>query len=33
VIDREGGGAGVLAAEEIELRPLFTMRELEQFRA
>ncbi len=29
VIDREGGGASVLAAEGIALRALFTMRELE----
>lgn len=33
VIDREGGGADVAAAEGIELRALFTMRDLEQFRA
>jgi orotate phosphoribosyltransferase len=32
VIDRDGGGAAVVAAEGIELRALFTMRELEQFR-
>lgn len=32
VIDREGGGADVAAAEGIELRSLFTMRDLEQFR-
>ena len=32
VIDREGGGADVAAAEGIELRALFTMRDLEQFR-
>jgi orotate phosphoribosyltransferase len=32
VIDREGGGAEVVAAEGIELRALFTMRDLEQFR-
>ena len=30
VIDREGGGAGVVAAEGIELRALFTMRDMEQ---
>ena len=29
VIDREGGGAGVMAAEGITLRALFTMRDLE----
>jgi orotate phosphoribosyltransferase len=29
VIDREGGGPGVLAAEDITLRALFTMSELE----
>jgi len=33
VIDREGGGPDVAAAEGIELRSLFTMRDLEQFRA
>ncbi len=33
VIDREGGGADVVAAEGIELRALFTMRDLEQFRS
>ncbi len=32
VIDREGGGADVVAAEGIALRALFTMRELEVFR-
>ena len=32
VIDREGGGADVAEAEGIELRALFTMRDLEQFR-
>jgi orotate phosphoribosyltransferase len=32
VIDREGGGADVVGAEGIELRALFTMRDLEQFR-
>ena len=31
VIDREGGGAEVVAAEGIELQALFTMRDLEQF--
>jgi orotate phosphoribosyltransferase len=31
VIDREGGGADVAGAEGIELRALFTMRDLEQF--
>ena len=31
VIDREGGGAGVVLAEGIELRALFTMRDLEQY--
>ena len=33
VIDREGGGADVVGAEGIELRALFTMRELEQYTA
>ena len=33
VIDREGGGAGVVLAEGIELRALFTMRDLEQYTA
>ena len=33
VIDREGGGAGVVGAEGIELRALFTMRDLEQYTA
>ena len=33
VIDREGGGAEVAAAEGIALRALFTMSELEAFRA
>ena len=33
VIDREGGGADVAAAEGIALRALFTMRELEAYRA
>jgi orotate phosphoribosyltransferase len=33
VIDREGGGADVAAAEGIGLRSLFTMSELEEFRA
>jgi orotate phosphoribosyltransferase len=32
VIDREGGGADVAGSEGIELRALFTMRDLEQFR-
>jgi orotate phosphoribosyltransferase len=32
VIDREGGGAEVVGSEGIELRALFTMRDLEQFR-
>ncbi len=32
VIDREGGGADVVAAEGIELRALFTMRDLEPVR-
>ena len=32
VIDREGGGAEVVAEEGIELRALFAMRDLEQFR-
>ena len=32
VIDREGGGADVVRAEGIELRALFTMRELERYR-
>jgi len=31
VIDREGGGADVVQAEGIELRALFTMRDLEQY--
>jgi orotate phosphoribosyltransferase len=31
VIDREGGGAGVVGAEGIELRALFTMRDLERY--
>ena len=31
VIDREGGGADVVGAEGIELRALFTMRDLEQY--
>ncbi len=30
VIDREGGGAGVAAAEGVELHALFTMRDLEE---
>jgi orotate phosphoribosyltransferase len=29
VIDREGGGADVIAAEGMRLHPLFTMRDLE----
>jgi orotate phosphoribosyltransferase len=29
VIDREAGGAGNLAAHDLELRPLFTMGELQ----
>ena len=33
VIDREGGGAGVVGAEGIQLRALFTMRDLEQYRS
>ena len=33
VIDREGGGADVAAAEGIDLRALYTMRDLEQFRS
>ena len=33
VIDREGGGADVVGAEGIELRALFTMRDLEQYTA
>jgi orotate phosphoribosyltransferase len=33
VIDREGGGADVVGGEGIQLRALFTMRDLEQFRA
>jgi orotate phosphoribosyltransferase len=33
VIDREGGGAEVAGAEGIELRALFTMRDLEQHRS
>ncbi len=33
VIDREGGGADVAGAEGIELRALFTMRDLEQNRS
>ncbi len=33
VIDREGGGAGVLGAEGIALHSLFTIRDLEQFRS
>jgi len=33
VIDREGGGADVAAAEGIRLRALFTMQALEQFRS
>ena len=32
VIDREGGGAEVVGSEGIELRALFTMRDLEQHR-
>jgi orotate phosphoribosyltransferase len=32
VIDREGGGGEVVGAEGIELRSLFTMRDLEQYR-
>jgi orotate phosphoribosyltransferase len=32
VIDREGGGGDVVGAEGIELRSLFTMRDLEQYR-
>jgi orotate phosphoribosyltransferase len=32
VIDREGGGADVVGAEGIQLRALFTMRDLEQYR-
>jgi orotate phosphoribosyltransferase len=32
VIDREGGGGGVMGAEGIGLRALFTMRELERYR-
>jgi orotate phosphoribosyltransferase len=31
VIDREGGGSGVVAAEGITLHALFTMRDLEAF--
>jgi orotate phosphoribosyltransferase len=33
VIDRDGGGAEVVGSEGIELRALFTMRDLEQFGA
>ncbi|HEY6473691.1 MAG TPA: orotate phosphoribosyltransferase [Acidimicrobiales bacterium] len=32
VIDREGGGGDVVGAEGIELRSLFTMKDLEQYR-
>ncbi len=32
VIDREGGGGDVVGAEGIELRSLFTMRDLEEYR-
>ena len=33
VIDREGGGGDVVGAEGIELRSLFTMKDLEQYRS
>jgi orotate phosphoribosyltransferase len=33
VIDREGGGKDVVGAEGIELRALFTMRDLEHHRS